>query len=193
MNSRTLALFAALTLAGACSSSDAPAPADASAADAPEGAVDTDAARDSGADVGTDAAVDRPLDAATDATVDARVDAAADAAKDGPVTAGEGESCGGFVVHPTRCATGLVCVAAVSDRPGICHRACPDGSGCAAGTTCADGACVPPRPCTLSCVRGRQNCGSDCCVDVQTDARHCGDCATACPDGRACTAGVCAP
>ncbi len=52
---------------------------------------------------------------------------------------------------------------------------------------------VPSRPCTTFCVRGRQNCGFDCCIDPLTDARHCGDCGHACDTGLACRDGVCAP
>ena len=36
-----------------------------------------------------------------------------------------------------------------------------------------------------------ETCGGNACVDVETDADHCGDCATACPDGTLCSAGSC--
>jgi hypothetical protein len=52
---------------------------------------------------------------------------------------------------------------------------------------------VPSHPCTTFCVRGRQNCGFDCCIDPLTDARHCGDCGHACDTGLVCRDGVCAP
>lgn len=40
------------------------------------------------------------------------------------------------------------------------------------------------------CPAGQSLCG-DACVDLTSDAMHCGACATACPSGRVCAAGAC--
>ena len=39
---------------------------------------------------------------------------------------------------------------------------------------------------------GCETCGGASCVDLQSDALHCGDCTTTCPSGAACDAGSCA-
>jgi hypothetical protein len=36
-----------------------------------------------------------------------------------------------------------------------------------------------------------ETCGGDACVDLETDAQHCGECGNACPDGLPCIAGAC--
>ena len=36
-----------------------------------------------------------------------------------------------------------------------------------------------------------ETCGGDLCIDLQSDAQHCGSCANACPSGVACIAGTC--
>ena len=209
MKWKTLALLAALT--GACDSSDVPAAMDASSGD-----LGSDAA----GDLGVDAAVDAPRDAGSDVLRDApRSDVREDVGvadvgvadvgvadvgvadvgvdvptEDGAAFSDEGGACGGFVLHPPQCASELVCVSAmIPDLPGVCRRRCPTGTGCAAGTTCTDGACVPARPCIFACAIGRQNCGTDCCVSLQTDPHHCGSCETACAAGQSCVAGACSP
>ena len=39
---------------------------------------------------------------------------------------------------------------------------------------------------------GCETCGGDACVDLQSDAQHCGECGNACPDSLPCEAGACA-
>ena len=46
-------------------------------------------------------------------------------------------------------------------------------------------------PNTPPVVLGCETCGTDSCIDLSTDSRHCGDCATACPSGGACADGAC--
>lgn len=66
------------------------------------------------------------------------------------------------------------------------------------------GTVMPPGPNGLSadeiaCIQGWisnlegscETCGGDVCIDLQTDAAHCGECDNACPSGVACVAGSC--
>jgi len=56
-------------------------------------------------------------------------------------------------------------------------------SGCASHLTCDAGDCVCPGA-------GQTECDGA-CVDVQTDAAHCGACGEACSEGQTCVAGAC--
>lgn len=58
-----------------------------------------------------------------------------------------------------------------------CDPACPTGA------VCVDGACFCPVPTSF--------CGTDGCVDLQTDDQHCGTCTTVCATGATCVAGIC--
>lgn len=63
---------------------------------------------------------------------------------------------------------------------------------------------MPPGPNALAadeiaCIEGWistlesscETCGGDVCIDLQTDAEHCGDCDNPCPSGVACVSGAC--
>lgn len=58
----------------------------------------------------------------------------------------------------------------------------PGSEGCEAPLVCEAGNC--------GCDAGQTACGGA-CVDLQSDAAHCGDCDTACASGQSCVAGEC--
>jgi hypothetical protein len=97
-----------------------------------------------------------------------------DASTDGPCIAQEGESCGGFVVNPCRCADGLTCLpSAIPDAPGKCVR--PDAA--------------PPRSCTPNCQRCTGICcGMDCCRPAEWCDTSSGTPTCKCGNGPACVA-----
>ena len=196
------------TLDGAATTNDSAAPTDVQASDVSgradvERVVDgTAPLADGGPQGDATSADDAPaVDATTDATtgtdtgfrdVPLRDVRAADVGVDsGPPISSEGGPCGGFIRNAPVCATGLVCVPSpVPDLPGICRLACGGTTDCPRTYTCVDNACVQ-RPCTLACVMGRQNCGFDCCVDLQTDTQHCGSCGNTCSGSMICRGGHC--
>src|SRR5439155_893568 len=48
--------------------------------------------------------------------------------------------------------------------------------------------------CSFACNGGYTNCGGDIpCVDLYTDAQHCGGCYNVCPEGQACVNRQCTP
>jgi hypothetical protein len=69
------------------------------------------------------------------------------------------------------------------------------GGDCPPGRVKCDGKCCPKharcRNGRCKCKPGFKKCGGK-CVNLQTSVKHCGDCATVCPEGRACIAGQCA-
>lgn len=69
--------------------------------------------------------------------------------------------------------------------------ACTLSSGpgrCDGGPNGATGSCEPPP----ACAAGQTRCGST-CVDLSTNAAHCGACGATCPSGGSCEAGSCFP
>ncbi|HEY3351975.1 MAG TPA: hypothetical protein VGQ83_01880 [Polyangia bacterium] len=66
---------------------------------------------------------------------------------------------------------------------GLACRACPTSTE-HGSIGCRDDACA------AICQTGYASCGTD-CVDLKTDPKHCGDCATACRTGEPCLQGRC--
>ena len=74
---------------------------------------------------------------------------------------------------------------------------CAPGQACKADTDCSSNTCTN-HLCALTCLDGKGDCDgditNDCEANLQTDAMHCGDCATACSlahASSACSAGKC--
>lgn len=98
---------------------------------------------------------------------------------------------------------GGACVTLQSDNRncGDCGRVCGIGKVCRFGqclcsTSCPDGQDQDPQTCTCTCPSGQTDC-SGTCVDLQTDAQHCGSCSTDCTalphaTHSTCSAGACA-
>ena len=108
-----------------------------------------------------------------------------DALEDGSLrqAAGWGDSCGGTILHPKKCKSGLTCVASTSGKlgaPGTCEPDC----------VVAGGECVAlaPGTCKNGTV-GSHSCGSglgvECCMPQAPTGPTCtsaGDCHGALPD-----------
>jgi len=74
---------------------------------------------------------------------------------------------------------------------------CAPGSACKVDTDCSSNTCTN-HTCALTCLGGKGDCdgnlSNDCEANLQTDAMHCGDCATICTlahASSACSAGKC--
>jgi hypothetical protein len=90
----------------------------------------------------------------------------------------------------TRPAAGAGCTCTPSCGSKVCgDNGCGGACGaCSGSQTCdATGQCVTPTP---TCAAPKQMCGAA-CVDVQSDATHCGTCSKACASGELCSAGTC--
>jgi len=92
------------------------------------------------------------------------------------------------------CAAGEACSAGECRDDGVCVPDC-DGRSCGddgCGGTC--GSCSSGELCAMGgvCVCGdaATTCGGE-CVDVRSDAAHCGACGVACGEGESCAAGRC--
>ncbi len=73
---------------------------------------------------------------------------------------------------------------------GACGTVCPeDKPKCQPGGMGGMGG-APMVDCVAACAAGRTDCNNS-CVDVQTDALHCGACGNACLPSQACAAGSC--
>ena len=67
--------------------------------------------------------------------------------------------------------------------------ACTEDAECGVGQVCNDSMCVPGCLDDSNC--GPDTCCGGQCVDVTTDAAHCGECGNACEDGTGCDDGTC--
>ncbi len=116
-----------------------------------------------------------------------------------PVNCG---GCGMQCPNGANCANGVCgCAAGLTQ----CGAACTDtqtdnancgacGLACGMGTTCTAGACVPgcgTGELTLCTGPGPRGMMVSTCVNLETDARNCGACGTACPIGAPCNNGTC--
>jgi hypothetical protein len=123
-----------------------------------------------------------------------------DASADGPCIAREGESCGGFVINPCRCADGLICqTGSIPDAPGRCvkpdanppHSCVPQCNRCVSGICCGAICCNQGEWCDTSGIVATCKCGNGAaCVSPATchpfgpsTPFQCGDicCTTNCP------------
>ncbi|MGI8476928.1 MAG: hypothetical protein ACR2OO_11220, partial [Thermomicrobiales bacterium] len=122
------------------------------------------------------------------------VDPAADRANCG----GCGAACAaGEVCQRGSCVS--TCAAGATDCGGICANLTTDPNNCGAcanvcsrETVCQNGVCVRPQPPgnTRNCPDGQTGC-QDGCVDVKTDANHCGGCKNVCIGTISCCGGAC--
>jgi hypothetical protein len=123
--------------------------------------------------------------------------------------------CGEVCAENTECMDGICCATGEINCLGSCADSTRDeancggcGVACDAHLTCCDG-CVDTRsnsrhcggcdqPCTwnktcsngLCCTNGLTHCSGE-CINLSTDERFCGDCATACTDEQTCCDGKC--
>ena len=81
----------------------------------------------------------------------------------------------------TPCLAANACLDLPAVFPCALDHTCPDEYECTAAGTCA------VRP---TCASGNHSCNAT-CVDLQTDALHCGGCASACESASSCCSGAC--
>ena len=82
----------------------------------------------------------------------------------------------------------------IASIPGASALAAGDAKKCPKSRRCGDKCCPKHARCKrgkCKCDSGYTKCGKR-CVDLQSDAAHCGDCDIACDEGRACIGGTCA-
>lgn len=87
-----------------------------------------------------------------------------------------------------RCCGDLECRVVPGGQSICMPRAKPVGARCSRATECQGGRCRKGR---CRCAESLINCGGE-CVDLQTDARHCGGCGTPCGEEQSCFQGMCA-
>ena len=75
--------------------------------------------------------------------------------------------------------------------PGCTHRLGDTAAALSAACVTALCCCLPAAPAAAGCTGTHTCCGADGCVDTQTDADHCGACATQCGTSETCVAGAC--
>ncbi|MBM4379157.1 MAG: hypothetical protein FJ086_07610 [Deltaproteobacteria bacterium] len=99
-------------------------------------------------------------------------------------------SAGACVCAPGTAACDGACVVTTTDARhcGGCGKACAPGDVCSAETE-PDGTVAGT--CQSTCTGGKVQCGQG-CVDLDSDAQHCGACGNACDNQRSCRDGVCA-
>ena len=116
-----------------------------------------------------------------------------------PDTCAAGSYCDGTFHCAAGCADDSECAAGSNDA-GVVHRrcdvaahACVDclaDNDCPASMVCSTHRCVPGCSDVHACPSGT-DCCNGACLDLFTDALHCGSCAHACDTGGACCGGVC--
>ncbi|MBU1897500.1 hypothetical protein KKB55_06985 [Myxococcota bacterium] len=87
----------------------------------------------------------------------------------------------------TGCPADMICIngQCLYEEPPL---QCRDSTACPAGMICINGQCLNDEP--VMCERGETLCQND-CVDLTTDAQHCGACGSTCARGEACEDGRC--
>lgn len=130
-----------------------------------------------------------------------------DAARDEPATTGGADATGSDESadvplecedDEVECGGECVFLGGDNDHCGECFRECLAGTECALGLCrrpCIDGCHEPFEECAGSfceCAPGLSECSGD-CVDLDTDADHCGQCDLQCGEDQACGEGDCVP
>jgi len=106
----------------------------------------------------------------------------------GEVCSGGQCLCGNVQCADSQLCCGGACVSQSVTNCGACNRTCKMGESCAQGQCSCNGGnnCTGNQVC---CAPGSP--GGAGCFDPSSDPKHCGDCATQCPNGDACMLGKC--
>ncbi|MGZ3427106.1 MAG: hypothetical protein ACXVCV_10685 [Polyangia bacterium] len=107
----------------------------------------------------------------------------------GEVCSGGQCLCGSSTCAPMQLCCGASCVTQSATNCGACNHVCKMGESCASGSCSCNGG--PNCTGNQVCCPGGATGGSGGCFDPSNDPRHCGDCATQCPNGDACVLGHC--